>query len=605
MAEKLSAADLRSIAEYISDEKTSRAGRRRDLEAHWKEIDRQLEMEPQPVEVSSGEHRDWYPALEEPLQANALEVVLADVRKLIFPKSTEWYTVTSELSDEYLARWERRREQRPIFGVNPEGIEQRGADALVKATLDYFHRLYDFRQHFVLFTCEAIKYGTAVTRIKPVRLAKFARHYRGIKNDSLIGPALVPTSIKNVYLDDYEHAVMHEGLMTAPLTIRCGQQLIEDLKRSAKVGGAERGWIKPTIKKLEPLGSARDKRGVVDILEAEGDFIVPRSRGSIYLPDSIITVAVGSSGAEVVRYRTNSQKFPSYVVARYLHEDTKSAYGVSPLMKGQPIQEVASLALNDLAAGGALNVRPPVAYDRNDAAFAATGGPDIYPGAKWGTDAPDRIVPQRMADITALTNAYLAFVKKYEDLTGVNEPRLGGQSRSHTSATAADIEATRGMARTADFADDLADGALTTILSMEYAIMKAETKGRISVPMDTAGVPGWVEIAMEDLADRVQFIVAGSQGVLKERERVQNFIAASQFALQTAGFAAQLGKPLDIDFEGIIREAFNNAGIQNAAKFVRAADTATRGIETEPTLSDLDGRGAENPLEALQALAGG
>ncbi len=64
----------------------------------------------------------------------------------------------------------------------------------------------------MLLVAEAVKYGTAVTRVKPVKLSKFAHEFRGIPRDSLIGPALVPTSIKNVYLDDYEHSVMHEGV---------------------------------------------------------------------------------------------------------------------------------------------------------------------------------------------------------------------------------------------------------------------------------------------------------------------------------------------------------------------------------------------------------
>ncbi len=604
MADRLSTNDLKLIAEYIRDEKETRKSKRKELEQHWKEIDRQLEMEPAAVEYSSGERQDWYPQLEEPLQANALEVVLADVRRLTFPKGTEWYQASVEMSNEYMDRWEGRREVEPLVGIIPEDLDQRGADALVKGALDYFHRLYDFRQHFMLLVAEAVKYGTAVTRVKPVKLSKFAHEFRGIPRDSLIGPALVPTSIKNVYLDDYEHSVMHEGIQTSPLTIRCGAQILDDLKRTAKIGGADRGWMMARVNRLEHMGSAKDRRGIVEIIEAEGDFIVPRSRGTIHLPNSIITVAIGSNGAETVRYRTNSQKFPSYACAHYMREDVKSAYGVSPLMKGMPIQEVATLALNDLAAAGVLNARPPVAYDRNDAAFAAQGGPDIYPGAKWSTDAPDRVMVQRMADVTALLNTYLAFTKKYEDLTGVNDPRMGGQARSHTSATAADIEATRGMARTSDFADDLADGVLPTILSMEFAIMKAETKGKISIPMDTAGIPGWLRIAMPDLADRVQFIVNGSSGFMKEQSRVQQFIAATQFALQTAGFAAQLGQQIDINFVEIIQEAFNNAGIQNASRFVRATEGAAPGIAGQPSMADLDGRGAEDPLAALQALAG-
>jgi hypothetical protein len=53
-----SKADLKIIAEYIRVEFAKRQGNRRDLEKHWKEIDRQVRMSPRIREVNSGEKKD-------------------------------------------------------------------------------------------------------------------------------------------------------------------------------------------------------------------------------------------------------------------------------------------------------------------------------------------------------------------------------------------------------------------------------------------------------------------------------------------------------------------------------------------------------------------
>ena len=607
----LSAADFSKIADYIKTEFDARLTGRTELKEKWDEIDRQLAMKPKPREISSGQKDDWYPALEEPLQYNALEVILADLHSMIFPNGAEWFSPMGYLSDDYLTRFNRRRETIPLIGRiatdagvdKPDtSIDQDGADALVKASLDYFHRLYDFRAKMNLAFVEGVKYGTGVTRLKQVKFSRFHHEFRGVKDETVIGPSLAPTSIRNVYPDPSPHFILHEGAMTLPTVISFGVQLLDDLKRAARVG---KGWRTGVVSRLEPLKSSpNDKRGHVDKLIAEGDIIVPKSEGSIFLPNVTVTVVVSGKGAQVVRLEKNSMPWRSYVFFDYLKDDVNSPYGGSPLAKASPVQAAATLALNDLLAAGHLNAKPPVAYDRNDSQFAINGGPEIFPGAMWETDAPDRIFPQKIGDLNGLLNSYLALLKKHEDLTGANDPRRGAGVKSHTGtgANLADIE--RGFARTQNVADDWAAGPVTTILNMEYDVIKASLTKSQPIPVDSQGIEGWVDLHADDLPDRVMFRVHGAAGVAAEREKVSNFFTASQFALQITQFAAQLGQPIDVDFVSMITEGFQNAGIQNVARFVRRGQANPPGPPSAPELQGANGSDPAQAIEALEAFGG-
>ena len=88
-------ADWLLIAEFIKNEKERRAQhpKRKEKERIWKEVDRQIRMEPLPrvTPPGAGQRADWYPELELPLQAQTLEVVQADSRRLRFPRGTAWY----------------------------------------------------------------------------------------------------------------------------------------------------------------------------------------------------------------------------------------------------------------------------------------------------------------------------------------------------------------------------------------------------------------------------------------------------------------------------------------------------------------------------------
>lgn len=599
--EKLDDADFRCIASWIKMEKDARASKRHDLDECWKEIDRQLAMIPKPRRTDSGDGKDWYPAVEEPLQFNALEVILADVRAGIFPPSrASWYRVTGDMDEDMLAAAQK--------GLVAEGVptklDQEGVNAVIKAVMDYYHRLYDFRSNFMVFVAECIKYGTGTGRVREVKMDKFMTEYRGITNGA--GPAFLPRSIQSTYLDDTEALTMHEGVSICGVVIQCETRLYEDIRAAAEKGGNRRGWRTDIINRIEPK-KGEDKRGLIELIEAEGDFVIPDGEETIFLPNSRIVVAVGAGGPDVIRYEENALPFHSQIVGRYMRQDVKSAYGVSPLMKGRPVQDAASFALNDLLASGALKAQPPVAYDRNDATFAAKGGPEIYPRALWATDNPQGVMVQhQIGDPTALLQVYLAMIKKYEDLTQANDPRRGGGMKSHTTAGAAQLDTMRALARTEDFVQDLIDGPLTSILYMEYDIIRKVMPKNMLVPIDAEGMSGFIRVSREMLPEKVYFNVFGTAGIQDEAQRNQAFFTAAQFVMSLYAAAVQTAKPFDLNFEALSMEAFERAGIQDTSKYLPGNENlppAAAGLTGVPNVGEADTANTVNALQALQGIS--
>ena len=100
MARRFDRRDFSRIAESIKAELDKRKEQRKDLERQWKEVDRQVDMKPKEKEPREG--TDWMPEMELPLQTQALEVLTADARRLLFPREKNWFRVYAKATDEYI-----------------------------------------------------------------------------------------------------------------------------------------------------------------------------------------------------------------------------------------------------------------------------------------------------------------------------------------------------------------------------------------------------------------------------------------------------------------------------------------------------------------------
>ena len=91
--------------------------------------------------------------------------------------------------------------------------------------------------------------------------------------------------------------------------------------------------------------------------------------------------------------------------------------------------------------------------------------------------------------------------------------------------------------------------------------------------------------------------------MLNERERAGNFLSASQFVIQMAAQAAQMGKPFEVSFEEIAEEAYKLGGIQNASRFIGGTQGGAGQPEAGPGVpGDVDGA-AEDIIAQLQPEA--
>ena len=601
--------DFQTVAEYVKEEyeRRRRDPERVHLEKMWKEIDRQVRMEPDIGRKlgSNGEIMQsmrWRAELELPLQAQTLEVLTADARKLMFPDTGLWFAAHTALTDAYLKRVDFTSLVAGDETEVPSQVNQDNADKLLEGWLEHYHSQYDFRGTWDKLNAEAFKYGTLVGRARIVTKNIFIDTAQGVvKRDQKI-PVLFAQSIKNVVLDKSQHQLLHEGVMVGPSPIRFGVQKLVDLQMQAAKGATDPndmdgGWMPSIAQKL-----IADDRGQVELLEYEGDLVVPRkTTRSVFLPNVIVTVATGGNGPKCVRFRFNKFSMGSYLIGMYHVEGADEGYGVSPLMKGMPIQKAATDALNNLVDWATLNVRPPIKYPKDDPFFAQSGGPTIEPNELWATIGEVDAV--KIGDGTALANVYQQFLKQYDDVTGVNAPRLGAQIVSHTTAYAKQIETQKGQARTVDYVDTTLAGPGVRWLHMEMEMGKVAMGSREETfYIDAYG--GWVTLDKSKLPDLAAFEAFGAGEPVEQQQKKQLKLAAAAQAVQLEGVGRQMGLPPALNVTAVQKEVMREGGWTDIDPFFPPATPggAAPGAQGAPALpSDAlgVGRAANTVVERL------
>lgn len=603
--------DFAYIAEYVSDEFHRRQRRRRERELQWDEIDRQIAMEPHVSYKSDGNgkpipHKAWMSEIEPPWQAQTLEVLVADARRMMFPDSGPWFSAHALTTDEYLDRIEQDLPSLIAGAENdpPSRIVQDNADKLVGGWLNHIHRQYEFTDNWNKINGEAFKYGVGVGRVRMVTKEMFVNTARGVVRKNQRIPVLFPRSIKDTYLDDTSHTTMNEGQIVGPAEIFSWTQKVADIQLAANKGSNDPnnengGWMPKNIKGLE----GNDK-GEVRVLEYEGDMVVPRTTvRSMFIPGVLVTVVQGnkdgSSKAAVVRLRFRKHPFSSYLRVPYHHEDAYSPYAAGPLLKGRPIQIAGAQALNRFLDAAALNTEPPIGWDPTDTMFATQGGPLVYPGVSWGTISELNI--HQIGDPGVMLQALLAIKQTYDDETGVNQPRLGAQTVSHTTAFAKEAELSRGTVRTVDYVRDTLKGPAETLLYMEYEMSRSEMSGSHTLYIDA--YRGFVEIEKGHLPEMAVFEAHGSGGPQEAQQKTQQKMAALQTAIQIEAFQVQLGIPPDLDLQEIKRQILTEGGWADVDPFLKPASSPdAQGATAEPGVAGASENTAGPATAAIQAL---
>lgn len=607
--------DFKYIAEWIIDEHSRRKRERSDREKHWKEIDRQVAMEPD-ISFKSlpGGKPDlnklWMAEMELPLQAQALEVLTADARRMMFPDSGPWFRAHAEMTDEYLRGVDFSNLILGDEAEVPSLINQDNADKLVEGFLIHQYRQYDFESRWDRINAESFKYGMGVGRARMEEKNVYIHEAKGVRKEKKKVPVIVPVSIKNLYLDDPMPS-MHSAQVLGPGHIAEDWIQIQNLQLAANKGSTDPdkedgGWMPAAVKTLEP-----DKNENVQVLEFEGDLVVPRKTvRDIILPGVIVTVAVGNRNPEgkvsksVIRFRHRKRPYSSYILCPYHYESADDTYPIGPLMKGRPVQMMATDALNRLMDSAALKNAPPVGYDRTDMVFAQSGGPRIHPYAQWETTDQVNVYDEIGGDPAALSNTMSLAINLYAELTGILPARLGAQTVSHTTAFAKDAELQRGAVRTVDYVRSTGSGPINRWLEMSYQMARDEMSSRETMSFYSDAYGGFVEVDKNALPEKASFEFIGAGGPADEQQRMQSKLQAAQFALQLDQLSIQMGGQPTMDFNALIREVLREGQWTDVDAITRLGQSAG-GAEAAPAVP---GTAQSNPgaaTTALQNLASG
>lgn len=596
--------DFDTIAAHVCDTYETRKTARRDLEKQWKEIDRQIAMEPD-VRFKQRDGRDdpakvWMTEMELPLQAQALEVLDADAERMMFPTSGSWFRAHAELTDEWLETIESSSIIKGDRAELPSLIDQDNADKLVEGFVSHHHRQVDFISRMGRINAEAFRYGMGVGRARRESKNVFIHEARGVRKETQRIPVLQPASIRNLYLDDPMPS-MHSVVAFGESHIAEDWIRLENLQVAANRGSTDPmdedgGWMPARVKDL-----TADDKGYVRLLEMEGDLIVPRKTvRSVVIPGAIVTVAEGGSsggggqGASraVVRLRFRRYPFSSYILFPYHYEGATGAYPTSPLMKGRTVQIMAVSALNRLLDSAALKNAPPVGYDRSNQAFAESGGPVIEPNAMWPTIDPVQVYAQVGGDPAALAQVLTLSINLYAELTGVLPARLGAQTVSHTTAFAKDAEISRGAARTVSYVQKAGKGGLERWLDMAYRMGRDGIGQNETVSFWIDAYGGFVEVGPEQLPETAVFEWFGAGGPAEEQAKRQSKLTSATLAMQIDQMGAAFGREPTLDLAAFQREVLREGGWTDVDTIVTSAATGQSiapAAPGGPVLPDLSG----------------
>lgn len=586
-------ADLRmKVAEAITEEWRQRKDRRKDLEKHWKEIDRQLRMEPERShKTDKNGHAvkglEWLPETELPLQAQTLEMLMADSRRLKFPRNRDWFAARAALDADYMQRY--KQAGSPIPGdKGPAGdIIQDEADRLAAGLVSHFHRQYDFRAAVDMIDASAFTYTFGVGRLRQVRRNVVGyTASKGSKAEKF--PVLVPRDVRKVFLDDSVHAVMHEGEIIGPNTIQVRDIKYADLVETAK---NDDRYVQDEVRMLTP-----DKNGFVTLIELEGDLVFDAGSEVIILRDVVVTAGHGMHDGKSTYglvFIDKGEGQPTYLVSHYQIERAGAAYGSSPLLKGMPIARICAQVMNRLLESGQLKNAPPIGYSRDDPAFSLSGGPTIAPNALWESVDGVNVFDEVGGDPGTLFAIYQGLVQMYTDVTGVTPARLGAITKSHTTAFAKDAELARGESRTVDYTNQCLEGWMTRLLEQEYRM------GLKNMGEKTIYIPAWnefVTVKRDHMPDTVAFMAYGAGAPAEDESRMQRKFNALQAALQMDTLAVQTGKPPTIDIQAAIIKVLEEGGWTDAAEITLESD----GGGGQPTPGQLPGVASQPPASLTQ-----
>ena len=194
------------------------------------------------------------------------------------------------------------------------------------------------------------------------------------------------------------------------------------------------------------------------------------------------------------------------------------------------------------------------------------------------SENPDKIVIHQIGDVGALFATFQGMKADFEETTRVNDPRRGGELKSHTTGFAADLAASRSLLPTEDFGVETEVGPITTWLYKDFELAKQALGAGTQIFVNTRGVKGHFELSSKHMPENADFIAEGAKGILTKREQRETLLAYYKAILETLELKVQFGGQPP-DFKELDRELAAQFGITDAERFDGKPASSPGGVQ--------------------------
>jgi len=553
---KITAKDWQKVETHLKDELDQRkqSDFRRAAEGRWKEVDRQIAMNPMVKVNRDGSEVDqgWHNVVELGELSRASENISADVRRIVFPQTRFWFEAHADITESVPLDEQTGNPQKPVK------LQER-VNGRVRAFMSQQHADFGMKDRIELSVKEALHHGSFVAEVDTAE-QEFVHDAVKVKKKK--APVWQPHSMWNCYPD------MSPSVISTNIFYD-GSMFIERFvprhraERMVKDGGD--GWMPTQWRKVNKdthKGKDGDKIKDVKVTTYWGDIFIDRADETLYYPNHKAVLMNGS----IVYFAPNKTPYPPIIYRCYERNDVRDPYGTSPILKQSPMQTLGSTLANKMVDGIELKTEPPIVYDGNDPDFVLNGGPVIEPGAKVSTKGSNAFQQVEIGDpAVALEGLQFVLQEMKEKLGRPGRPVGDRATKAEVVKAAQDQEVSL-----IDFIDKM-EMSLRSFLFMQHALNLSELD-RYSYYSAEMEDPDFLIMTKKDLPKAVHFEVVGARGVLGEEERTQKMSVVTAFAAGNPIFA-----PL-IDPKELLIQMYQDAGAKNPERFLANAGQENVGM---------------------------
>ena len=537
--------DHDEIAKYIEEEleRRKQTDWRRKHEARWKEVDRQISMDPPAAIKEDKDNPDaWHNAIQLGDLTDASETITADILRLVFPTERKWFQPNIELKSGEIDPDTGRE-----IPIEPE--IQRGENGILRSFMVQQHKDFGVRGRVKLALKEVLHHGSVVATVDDQRMLKYEG---GTKPKHLKAPVPEVHSMWNCYPDSSPSIQGTELFYGGSMIIVKSMPLSSALEMP--------GWIN----KDQLQSSWRDKKkGLHDHIEIiifYGDIFLKRHDGNVLFPNRKTTVSANVFLESVV----NKTAYSPVIYTGYERDDVRDPYFTSPIVKRAPMGLFITHMANNTMDAVDIAVKPPGQYDSTDNSLKANP-PQVYPGAMFPSRGGQGVNFFDVGDPATGLAAMQWGKQELQEGTTVNATRKGVSPGTEQTATEVIQTEQRAEVREVEFSSSFEAGFMLPYLTMQhdYNLLGLEP---YRFRNDEPHTPDFLRATKSDLPKNVIFEVTGSRTILGEQERSQRF-------LQTATLVAQSEQTArETDWQEVTRQAWEDSKQKDPERFLRSSD---------------------------------